>query len=161
MDDPALILVLGDQMTPGRGALRDARPGVDTIVMAEVHAEATYVPHNRHKIALIFAAMRHFRDELRQQGFDVHYFEYGEGLATLSDAVQRALRDGGAGTLRYTQPGSTVCSTSVALPAVPTAKRYSPPLTVVGMNVSSAEPIASPVTRAAPTSTAAFTAVRC
>ena len=34
--EPGLVLVLGDQLTPDRGALRDARPDVDTIVMAEV-----------------------------------------------------------------------------------------------------------------------------
>ena len=28
--------------------------------MAEVMEEATYVRHNRHKIALLFSAMRHF-----------------------------------------------------------------------------------------------------
>ena len=61
---PALILILGDQLTPDRGALREARPGVDTVVMAEVRQEATYVRHNKQKIALIFSAMRHFRDEL-------------------------------------------------------------------------------------------------
>lgn len=71
MNKPALILVLGDQLSPGRGALRSARPGIDTIVMAEVREEARYVPHNRHKIALIFSAMRHFRHALRECGFAV------------------------------------------------------------------------------------------
>jgi deoxyribodipyrimidine photolyase-related protein len=121
MDDPALVLVLGDQLTPDRGALRDARPGIDHVVMAEVRAEATYVPHNRHKIALVFAAMRHFRDALREQGFHVHYFEYGDGLATLREAVERSLRDSAASTLRYTQPAEYRLQQEIAAwqPGVP------------------------------------------
>ena len=82
MSEPTLILILGDQLTPERGALRGAQPGVDTIVMAEVEEETLLVRHNRHKIALIFAAMRHFRDELRSAGFNVCYYEYGAGMCS-------------------------------------------------------------------------------
>jgi len=103
--DPSLILVLGDQLTPGRGALKGARPGTDSVIMAEVRDEATYVPHNRHKIALIFSAMRHFRDELRDRGFTVHYFEYGEGPDSLREAVEAALEHSAARRLVCCEPG--------------------------------------------------------
>ena len=43
--------------------------------------------------------------------------------------------------------GSTVCSTSVALPAVPTLKRYSPGRTACGSNVIVREPTSAPLTR--------------
>lgn len=99
-----LILVLGDQLTPDRGALRGAVPGRDVIVMAEVREEATYVRHNRHKIALIFAAMRHFADELRAAGFRVLYYRYDQGLKTLRDAVVSALGQSGAAELLYCEP---------------------------------------------------------
>ena len=105
MSKRALILVLGDQLTPDRGALRDARPGRDTIIMAEVSEEASYGRHNRHKIALIFAAMRHFRDTLRQQGFSVIYFQYEDGKASLLDAVREALESCEAEELRCCEPG--------------------------------------------------------
>ena len=39
----ALILVLGDQLSHHRNALKDAVPGRDIIVMAEVSSEASYV----------------------------------------------------------------------------------------------------------------------
>jgi len=104
MNEPALILVLGDQLTLGRGALRNARPGTDTIIMAEVREEACYVRHNRHKIVLIFAAMRHFRDTLRQRGFSVIYFQYEEGRASLFDAVQDGLSRCDAKVLRCCEP---------------------------------------------------------
>jgi deoxyribodipyrimidine photolyase-related protein len=86
-----LILVLGDQLSPQLASLRDARAGRDTVVMAEVAGEARYVPHNRHKIALIFAAMRHFADELRTAGFEVHYYHFEDGLPSLRAAVDRSL----------------------------------------------------------------------
>ncbi len=105
MNKPALVLVLGDQLTLERGALRNARPGTDTILMAEVREEACYVSHNRHKIALIFSAMRHFRDALRQCGFSVIYFQYEDGKASLLDAVQEALLRCDAQVLRCGEPG--------------------------------------------------------
>jgi deoxyribodipyrimidine photolyase-related protein len=98
--------VLGDQLTPDRGALKGAVPGRDIIVMAEVASEARYVQHNRHKIVLIFSAMRHFRDELRALGFTVHYFEYSKkGPATLLAAVQTVLQHAAVSELRCCEPG--------------------------------------------------------
>ena len=74
--------------------------------MAEVASEARYVQHNRHKIVLIFAAMRHFCDELRSLGFTVHYFAYStEGPATLLEAVKTALESCEVAELRCGEPG--------------------------------------------------------
>ncbi len=105
MHESALILVLGDQLTLGKGALKDVRADRDTIIMAEVAEEASYVRHNRHKIALIFSAMRHFRDELRQQGFTVIYFQYEEGVASLLDAVRTGLAACSVDVVRCCEPG--------------------------------------------------------
>ena len=105
MSSPALILVLGDQLDLVHGALREARPGVDTIVMAEVAEEASYVRHNRHKIAFIFSAMRHFRDELRERGFDVLYYPYQSGLGSLHQAVLAALEERSVDSVRCCEPG--------------------------------------------------------
>ena len=105
MSEPALILVLGDQLSPSHGALRDARPGVDTIVMAEVREEATYARHNRHKIALIFAAMRHCCQALRAAGFSVIYYDYEAGKTSLLEAVESALQSCSAASVRCCEPG--------------------------------------------------------
>jgi len=83
-----LILILGDQLSLDNPALRDARPGMDLILMAEVREEATYVRHNCHKIALIFSDMRHFREVLRKRGFTVRYREFAEGVESLAQAVK-------------------------------------------------------------------------
>ena len=106
MQQPALILVLGDQLTIDHGALKHAVPGRDLVVMAEVAAEARYVRHNRHKIVLIFAAMRHFRDELRSLGFTVHYFEYAnDGPQTLFEAVGMVIEACDVAEVRCCEPG--------------------------------------------------------
>ena len=68
--------ILGDQLTPSLSSLKDADPDQDLIVMAEPHDEATYVPHHRQKIVMILSAMRHFAEELRENGFHVAYFDY-------------------------------------------------------------------------------------
>ena len=47
----ALILVLGDQLTATLPAISDANKSTDTILMAEVREEATYVKHHKKKIA--------------------------------------------------------------------------------------------------------------
>ena len=51
-----LILVLGDQLSDDLSALRLADPTQDVVVMAEVMAEGTYVPHHPQKIGLVLTA---------------------------------------------------------------------------------------------------------
>lgn len=71
-----LLLLLGDQLDLSHPLLSSLEPARDHILMAELVDEATYVPHNKHKIAFIFAAMRHTAMALRQRGFKVHYYDY-------------------------------------------------------------------------------------
>ena len=68
-----LCLVLGDQLSfdlPSLTALEQQR---GTVLMVEVMEEATYVPHHPQKIILIFSAMRHFAQALRDRGWRVQY----------------------------------------------------------------------------------------
>ena len=77
-----LRLILGDQLSHDISSLSDIEDG-DLILMCEVWDEATYVKHHKKKIAFIFSAMRHFAQELREKGYNVHYTkldnEYNEG----------------------------------------------------------------------------------
>ena len=70
-----LVLVLGDQLSERGAALKAADKARDVVVMAEVADETAYVPHHPKKIALIFAAMRKFAAQLREDGWDVRYTE--------------------------------------------------------------------------------------
>jgi deoxyribodipyrimidine photolyase-related protein len=71
------VLVLGDQLDPDSAAFDGFEPERDAVWMAEVEEEATHVRCHKLRIALFFAAMRHFRDELRERDIDVHYTELG------------------------------------------------------------------------------------
>ena len=74
----ALILVLGDQLTESLSAIRDANKGEDTILMAEVQEEATYVKHHKKKIAFLFSAMRHFAAHLSALDHNVNYIKLND-----------------------------------------------------------------------------------
>jgi deoxyribodipyrimidine photolyase-related protein len=106
MSGPRLILVLGDQLTPDMAALRAARPG-DVVVMAEVMAEGTYVPHHPQKIALILSAMRHFAEDLRQAGWQVAYsrLEEAENTQSIPGELIRRAAETGAREVIATAPG--------------------------------------------------------
>ena len=67
------VLVLGDQLTARVGPLADATSGEDRVVMIESSGFARRKRYHPHKLTLVFGAMRHFRDRLREDGFDVDY----------------------------------------------------------------------------------------
>ena len=100
-----LVLILGDQLTPAISSLTQASPGNTRIVMAEVAEEAGYVRHHVRKIAFTFSAMRHFREELEKAGWPVTYFRFETGLASLREAVERALESADFERLIITEPG--------------------------------------------------------
>ena len=86
-----LALVLGDQLSFDLPSLQVLDPTTDAVLLAEVAAETDYVPHHPQKIALIFSAMRHFAEALRQRGFCVHYvsLEDPDNSGSLSGELQR------------------------------------------------------------------------
>lgn len=102
-----LILILGDQLSPGMSSLRDADRAADTILMAEVGEEARYVPHHRKKIAFIFAAMRHFAQDLRRDGWRVRYVRFDDDLnaGSFRGEVARAVAELDPAAIRVTWPG--------------------------------------------------------
>jgi deoxyribodipyrimidine photolyase-related protein len=67
------VLVLGDQLSRRHGPLAD-RPD-DDVLLVESSAFAERLPYHPHKLTLVFSAMRHFRDHLREQGRTVHYVQ--------------------------------------------------------------------------------------
>ena len=87
--------VLGDQLSRGLSALRDLGDG-DVVLMCEVAEEATHVRHHRKKIAFLFAAMRHFAEDLRKSGILVDYRAYDEGIGSFTEALRGAMERHGA-----------------------------------------------------------------
>jgi len=102
-----LRFVLGDQLTRGVAALRDLDAEVDTVLMAEVAEEATYVPHHPKKIAFCLSAMRHFAEALRAQGIAVDYVTLDDPANTgsLGGELERAVARHGADSVVVTEAG--------------------------------------------------------
>ncbi|RJT25330.1 cryptochrome/photolyase family protein [Chakrabartia godavariana] len=102
-----LILILGDQLSPGLSALRQGDPATDIVLMAEVMEEASYVRHHRKKIAFVFAAMRHFAEELRWLGWTVDYVRLDDpaNSGSLTGEVARAKARHRLDRVVVTEPG--------------------------------------------------------
>ncbi|MAQ16591.1 MAG: cryptochrome/photolyase family protein [Sandaracinus sp.] len=67
-----LHLVLGDQLDLGSAFFDEVQPD-EPVLLLELHDEATFVTQHQHRLVLFFAAMRHFRDALRERGQRVEY----------------------------------------------------------------------------------------
>ncbi len=102
-----LVLLLGDQLSLQIASLSASDRSIDTVLMAEVVSEATYVRHHKKKIAFVFSAMRHFADELRQAGWQVDYVRLDDpdNSGSLEGEVQRALARHGLTRVLVTEPG--------------------------------------------------------
>ncbi len=84
MNDGALRVVLGDQVSSGIAALADLEPAHDVVLLAEVADECTYVAHHPKKIVLVLSAMRHFADALTARGVRVDYVRLDDPANTQS-----------------------------------------------------------------------------
>ena len=107
MVGPRLILILGDQLSPDIAALRAADITRDYVVMAEVMAEGTSVPHHPQKIVLILTAMRKFAAQLRALGWRVLYSDLDDpdNSQTITGELLRRAVDTGAHSVLATQCG--------------------------------------------------------
>ncbi|WP_435182486.1 cryptochrome/photolyase family protein [Halobellus sp. EA9] len=73
------VWLLGDQLSPESAPLAAA----DRVLLIEAHAFADRRPYHPQKLTLVFSAMRHLRDELRERGYEVTYLRaetFGEAL---------------------------------------------------------------------------------
>lgn len=88
-------------------SLKAADPAQDIVLMCEVMSEATYVQHHIKKIAFVFSAMRHFRDELRGSGWNVEYVHIDDpdNQGDLTNEVERALKRYDCDRVLVTEPG--------------------------------------------------------
>ena len=83
---PQTVFVSGDCLTRA-GPL--AGSGDERVLLIEASAFARRKPYHPHKLTLVFSAMRHFRDELRADGYTVEYYRtetFEDGLSSHFDA---------------------------------------------------------------------------
>ena len=102
-----LILVLGDQLSPEIASLKAGDKTRDIVVMAEVADEASYVSHHPKKIAFLFSAMRHFAQNLRQDGWTVHYTAFDDATShpSIGAALLAASEKFNTSNVIATEPG--------------------------------------------------------
>lgn len=102
-----LRLVLGDQLSDDLSALDGLNPTADTVLMAEVRDEATYVRHHKQKIALVFAAMRNHAERLTARGVRLRYvrIDDAENTGSITGELTRALSEGAYEAVVMTECG--------------------------------------------------------
>ena len=87
-----LILLLGDQLDAQSSALSDVDTAHDVVLMIEAQEESTHVRSNKLRTALFLSAMRHFAQELRERGLNVHYRSLdAHNDASLAQGLQAAV----------------------------------------------------------------------
>ncbi len=96
------VWVLGDQLHPDAGPLADRSPGDERVLLVESRGFARRMPYHPQKLTLVFAAMRHFRDELRDAGYEVEY----RRAETFADALEAHFADHPDDRLRAMKPAS-------------------------------------------------------
>jgi deoxyribodipyrimidine photolyase-related protein len=87
VEDDRAVWALGTHLTDDVGPLQRAPDGT-TVLLIEARGFARRKPYHHQKLALVFAAMRQFRDRLREAGYDVEYLQcesFGEGLSAFFD----------------------------------------------------------------------------
>ncbi len=116
MSDRRLILVLGDQLSHGLASLAGGDQGRDVVVMGEVMAEATYVPHHRKKLVFVFSAMRHFAEELRAAGWTVDYARLTARprIQSFTELIERALKRHSADRIVVVEAGEHRVAAEIA-----------------------------------------------
>ncbi|MCA8986884.1 MAG: cryptochrome/photolyase family protein [Planctomycetaceae bacterium] len=70
-----LVLIFGDQLQHDSAALDDFDIQQDSLWMAEVEEEITYVWSHQLRIAMFLSAMRHFREECQDRDRPIEYHE--------------------------------------------------------------------------------------
>lgn len=101
-----LRLIFWDQLSLSLSSLKDV--GLyDTVLMCELRDEVTAVKHHPKKIALWFAAMRHFAEKLIDQGINVRYIDFNDIFNThnLAQEVKRAVHSLAIKKIIVTEPG--------------------------------------------------------
>ncbi len=101
------MVVLGDQLCEDIAALAAADRSRDIVLMMEVAEETTYVRHHRKKVVLVLAAMRHFANVLRDDGWQVDYVGLTDEANTGSFAgeIERAVQRHAPKRILVTHPG--------------------------------------------------------
>jgi deoxyribodipyrimidine photolyase-related protein len=102
-----LLLVLRDQLDRDAALLADADPERDAIAMTEAPGGQRRFAEHKQRLALTWAAQRHFRDDLQARGFTVHYENAtaADRSADVPAFLRRQIRAHEPDRVALTEPG--------------------------------------------------------
>jgi deoxyribodipyrimidine photolyase-related protein len=84
--------ILGDQLSPSALSLSDTDRTQSVVFMAESFSRANKLPYHKQKLVLVWSAMRHFAEELREAGYDVDYYEAQPNLRKALQAHRKTYK---------------------------------------------------------------------
>ncbi len=102
-----LLVIFGDQLSPRLASLSQADARQDGVLMMEVADEAATVNHHKKKLAFLFSAMRHFRDELMSAGWATDYVAMDDAgnSGSFDLEIKRAVARHAPERLVFVEPG--------------------------------------------------------
>ena len=102
-----LVIVLGDQLDAQSSALQEFDSAQDVVWMAEVSEESTHVWSAKQRTAVFLSAMRHFAQDIREQGLPLVYTQLddAENRNTLALQLDHAITQLRPASLVLTAPG--------------------------------------------------------
>ncbi len=99
------VWVLGDQLSLENVALKAAEKDRTVVLMVESKARGQVLRYHRQKLVLIYAAMRHFAEEMKAAGWTVNYIRLEEGLG-FEAAARKHLEEHPGTVFRLAEPNS-------------------------------------------------------
>ncbi|MBA2622936.1 MAG: cryptochrome/photolyase family protein [Chthoniobacterales bacterium] len=99
------VWILGDQLSPEHAALAATNPRESRVLMVESKARGSALRYHKLKLVLVYSAMRHFAQDLRNAGWEVDY-QLIEGTGTFEDGVRRHLEQRRPEKLVLAEPNS-------------------------------------------------------
>ena len=101
-----LRFIFGDQLSLNISSLRHCDKKRDIVFMCEVYEEVSHIKHHKKKIAFIFAAMRHFKETLQEQGYHVIYIklEKQPSKSSFESTLTSIIKDHSISKIIVTEP---------------------------------------------------------
>ncbi|WP_392455348.1 cryptochrome/photolyase family protein [Chryseomicrobium aureum] len=73
--------IFGSHLSHDLPIVKEADKETDVFLFVEAHSRSTWQNYHKQKLVLVFSAMRHFAEELKNKGYTVDYREAGEKRA--------------------------------------------------------------------------------